>query len=453
MDDARALLNSLMGSDRDARPEQRRVRSFTDKDVCKRFLLGLCPNDLFKNTKMDLGACEKDHNEHLKDQFDADANRDKYKRKWRRDLIAQCRRSLLDVDRRIALNRDRIEREKDGTFGASEAAKKELAKLKEEAAEKFRQAEKSADDGRFEESREIMKGAEATQRKIEDFEQKRFEKYKKDNICDICGLIVDGEEIEAMKDGRGWHTNGRQHLGYKAIREKLKELEAEQDEDRRNNVPSPSPSPAKEAEPSHGADKDGRRRKGSRSRSRRGKQSRSKSQSRRKRDDDKSRRARSKSRRRRRTPSRSQRRRRDGRKAASPSPRRSRSRARRKDRSRSRRKDRSRSGDRKKEKKSPKRRSPSSDGGKAKKSKKADGRKEEKKEEKKEASSAPAPAPAPTPPVEEAAPPPPPEVAAAPAEVKPPEPVAEPSPPKEPEPDIDQVRPRVAFFMGFKPAA
>lgn len=442
MDDARALLNSLMGNDRNEHAEQRRVRKFTDGDICKHYLLGLCPHDLFKNTKMDLGACSQEHNENMKDEFDADSDIARYKRKWRRGLINQCKRSLLDVDRRIALNRDRIAREKDVTFGASEESKQELARLKEEVADKFKDAEKAADDGKFDESREIMKGSEATQRKIEDFELKRFEKYKKDNICDICGLIVDGEEIEAMKTGRGWHSNGRQHIGYNAIREKLKELDRELDEDKRNGVPSPTPSPVKETK---APDKDSKRRKSpsrskrkSPSRSKR-KRSRSRSVSRRRRPDD---RKRSRSR----SPSR--RKKKDGKKR-SPTPKRSRSRGRR-DRSRDRRKRSrskrkgSRSLDKKKsktaQKSSPKRRSRSSDGGKDKKVKKAlaDDHKAAKSE-----------APKSEPAKEEvklpvAAPSPPPE-----PDVEPPKPTPEP----EPAPDIDFVRPRVAFFMGLKPGA
>jgi hypothetical protein len=40
MDEARALLDQLMGKDRDKPPEQRRARHFSDPDVCKHFLCG-----------------------------------------------------------------------------------------------------------------------------------------------------------------------------------------------------------------------------------------------------------------------------------------------------------------------------------------------------------------------------------------------------------------------------
>jgi len=244
MDDARALLESLMGPDRNARPTERRVRKFTDEDICKSYLLGLCPHDLFKKTKMDLGMCENDHNEQLKDEFEIDADAERYRRKWRKPLTNHLRRLLLDVDRLIGKNQSRITREREGSLGPAESSK--LTALREEASEKLKQAERAADDGNFEQSRNIMKDSESTKRRIEELEcGKAFERYKKDNICEVCGLIVDAEEIEAMKSGRGWHINGKQHLGFQAIREKLKELEDEHAKDKRNGIPSPTPSPVK----------------------------------------------------------------------------------------------------------------------------------------------------------------------------------------------------------------
>lgn len=38
---------------------------------CKYFLVKFCPHDLFVNTKADLGACPKVHDEEVKKLFDA----------------------------------------------------------------------------------------------------------------------------------------------------------------------------------------------------------------------------------------------------------------------------------------------------------------------------------------------------------------------------------------------
>lgn len=51
------MLNELMGPNRDAMPGEAKEISYDHPDVCRDFLAGFCINDLFRNTKNDLGAC------------------------------------------------------------------------------------------------------------------------------------------------------------------------------------------------------------------------------------------------------------------------------------------------------------------------------------------------------------------------------------------------------------
>jgi RNA-binding protein Luc7-like 2 len=44
---------------------------FVDSKVCRNFLAGICPHDVFVNTKMDLGQCPKTHSQRLKDDYEA----------------------------------------------------------------------------------------------------------------------------------------------------------------------------------------------------------------------------------------------------------------------------------------------------------------------------------------------------------------------------------------------
>jgi hypothetical protein len=46
LEEQRRLLDALMGSSRNGE----RAKHFTDSDVCKYYLCGLCPHDLFMNT-------------------------------------------------------------------------------------------------------------------------------------------------------------------------------------------------------------------------------------------------------------------------------------------------------------------------------------------------------------------------------------------------------------------
>ena len=57
MDLLRAQLDEMMGKDRNKLPNERPQQTirFTDPRVCKYFICGFCPNELFVNTKSDIG--------------------------------------------------------------------------------------------------------------------------------------------------------------------------------------------------------------------------------------------------------------------------------------------------------------------------------------------------------------------------------------------------------------
>jgi len=64
MDDAKKLLDSLMGQTRNldlAEAKKKKGQNFKAKDSCKFFLLGFCPmnEELFRNTKRHLGECKR----------------------------------------------------------------------------------------------------------------------------------------------------------------------------------------------------------------------------------------------------------------------------------------------------------------------------------------------------------------------------------------------------------
>jgi hypothetical protein len=82
--------------------------SITDPKVCRSYLVGNCPHDLFTNTKNELGPCQKVHNEALKTEYqEADADQ---KRRWgfefdyMRDMqhhIDSCNRKIDSAQRRL----------------------------------------------------------------------------------------------------------------------------------------------------------------------------------------------------------------------------------------------------------------------------------------------------------------------------------------------------------------
>eukprot|EP00929_Paragymnodinium_shiwhaense_P010100 TRINITY_DN114594_c0_g1_i1.p1 TRINITY_DN114594_c0_g1~~TRINITY_DN114594_c0_g1_i1.p1 ORF type:complete len:377 (-),score=158.26 TRINITY_DN114594_c0_g1_i1:110-1240(-) len=233
MDDARALLDQLMGKDRHLAPElQRGLPKFTDEEVCKNHLLGLCPHELFTNTKYDIGPCKKAHDDHLKEKFEGDKSYQKYRRKWRPNLLGDLRRLLTDVDRRIALNKAKIDKSQTVSKEIEEETKNKLDKAKKEMAEVLKQAEGCAEEGMVEESKELMSAVEMLKKQVEELAQPRHEKYKKELICEVCGVIVDSEEAAAIAQGKSsWHEKGRQHTGFKTIREWIEKLKEEEEKE------------------------------------------------------------------------------------------------------------------------------------------------------------------------------------------------------------------------------
>ena len=77
--------------------------------ICKFNLLSFCPNDLFPNTKADIGPCEKRHDDFLKDQFINDGDRESYERKYQDELIRQLNTMVNQVDQKIKRSLARAE--------------------------------------------------------------------------------------------------------------------------------------------------------------------------------------------------------------------------------------------------------------------------------------------------------------------------------------------------------
>lgn len=70
-DDQRRLLEQLMGKEALISPQVRRKEvDFTSSRVCKAFLVGTCPHDLFAGTKLNVGRCPLQHSEKHKLEYE-----------------------------------------------------------------------------------------------------------------------------------------------------------------------------------------------------------------------------------------------------------------------------------------------------------------------------------------------------------------------------------------------
>ncbi|KAJ8747895.1 hypothetical protein K2173_012785 [Erythroxylum novogranatense] len=110
MDAMRKQLDVLMGANRNG--DVREVnRKYYDRDVCRMYLVGLCPHDLFQLTKMDMGPCPKVHSLHLRKEYEE--ARAKGTDNYDRELEDVIDRLIVECDKKIARALKRLENEED----------------------------------------------------------------------------------------------------------------------------------------------------------------------------------------------------------------------------------------------------------------------------------------------------------------------------------------------------
>ncbi|KAK9919225.1 hypothetical protein M0R45_027835 [Rubus argutus] len=106
MDALRKQLDQLMGANRNG--DVREVnRKYYDRDVCRLYLVGLCPHELFQLTKMDMGPCPKVHSLQLREEYKEAKKQgtDNYDR----DLEDVIDRLIVECDRKISRALKRLE--------------------------------------------------------------------------------------------------------------------------------------------------------------------------------------------------------------------------------------------------------------------------------------------------------------------------------------------------------
>ncbi|GMY13884.1 putative RNA-binding protein Luc7-like 2 [Fagus crenata] len=106
MDAIRKQLDVLMGANRNG--DVREVnRKYYDRDVCRLYLVGLCPHELFQLTKMDMGPCPKVHSLQLRKEYEE--AKAKAVDNYDRDLEDVIDRLILECDRKITRALRRLE--------------------------------------------------------------------------------------------------------------------------------------------------------------------------------------------------------------------------------------------------------------------------------------------------------------------------------------------------------
>ncbi|CAG8701760.1 7203_t:CDS:2 [Dentiscutata erythropus] len=220
MDYQRQLLEELM-----APFESSAKHNFWDDSVCKHFLVKFCPNSLFTNTKSDLGPCTKIHDEKLRQQFQDSPERGKYgyEIKFYDYLQSLCN----DLDKKIRKGNDRLNVRPDDTLLNPNKDEKEerMIILDVKIKELLVKIEEAGEEGRVQEAQSLTKEVETLQKDLDflknsDDSNPLFKQERRMLVCEVCGAFLVTNDTSNRMDA---HLQGKQHTGYKQIRETLQE--------------------------------------------------------------------------------------------------------------------------------------------------------------------------------------------------------------------------------------
>lgn len=230
------MLDELMGRDRNLAPDDKsRGIRWDDKRVCKYFLCGMCPHELFTNTKADIGNCDKIHDEELKKDF---VKASFYERtQVEDDFERMVEQHLREVDKKISRGHNRLKLSREQTdvaqssmlFGGPNDEK--IKMLSERINDLVDQAETLGCEGKVEEAQGITRLCDRLKEerqqlayqgsRIPSMIDTAMREEKMMEVCDICGaFLIVGDAQSRIDD----HLMGKQHMGYAKLRNCLAEL-------------------------------------------------------------------------------------------------------------------------------------------------------------------------------------------------------------------------------------
>ncbi|KAH6629155.1 hypothetical protein C7974DRAFT_311766 [Boeremia exigua] len=230
--ETRRLLEQLMGEQLMSGSDQRAPQlSITDPKVCRSYLVGNCPHDLFTNTKNELGPCPKVHNEALKTEYqEADAEQ---KRRWGFDFdylrdmqhhIDGCNRKIDQAQRRLEKTPEEIRQTNAHLKAINEYSKSIEAGILE--------VQIMGEEGlvnmavwEYKNVREKKVAKEEKERELRALSDTGGPSgHQKLQVCDVCGAYLSRlDNDRRLAD----HFYGKMHLGYAQMRKSYESLQKE----------------------------------------------------------------------------------------------------------------------------------------------------------------------------------------------------------------------------------
>merc|ERR1712086_206577 len=227
MSDAmRAMLDTLMGTDRDIPEEERAAnkKNFWDDAVDKGYLCGFSPYTVLLNTKSDLGPNPAQIQEiQMRDEWGDLPQEEKDKYGYEKLLKDHLEQLVSEMDRKILRTKERVETSDPISLLGPEDAER-VTDLNGQILELQKKSESLGEEGDIDGSLALHQQAEQLRVQKDDIERAAAPpNEKRQFVCEVSGLIYSSTDNEArIRDLQA----GRQYIGYKQIRDKLVELKA-----------------------------------------------------------------------------------------------------------------------------------------------------------------------------------------------------------------------------------
>ncbi|EEP76418.1 conserved hypothetical protein [Uncinocarpus reesii 1704] len=230
----RKLLEQLMGADQligTGGSSRNAQLSITDSKVCRSYLVGTCPHDLFTNTKQDLGPCPKIHSEGLKAEYEAASGHEKskwgFEYDYMRDMqkyIDECNRRIDSAQRRLEKTPDEI-RQTNNLLRQISDLNKTINTGLEEVAILGELGSVSLAITEFHKARQAKHQKESYERDLKALADTSGPSgHQKLQVCDVCGAYLSRlDNDRRLAD----HFFGKMHLGYAKMRETYNVLQRE----------------------------------------------------------------------------------------------------------------------------------------------------------------------------------------------------------------------------------
>lgn len=218
MDEIRRQIEDLMG-EIEAPIEKKNPH---DKDVCKFYLCGLCPHELFENTKLFMGPCRNIHSDVLREKYMAERERKgQTQTRYETESLRVFQGMVDECNKRIERNRVRAE-----LSGSSKLEDENIRALDIEIKEIMKEIDDLGASGDIDGSLKRMEDlTRLNQQKMkisatrEDVENGMYR--QKLHPCEICAAFLsETDNDQRLND----HFNGKIHVGYLKIRKQAKDL-------------------------------------------------------------------------------------------------------------------------------------------------------------------------------------------------------------------------------------